>query len=209
MSDTPAGTRTPEEIRREIEDTRADLGTDINELEYKVDPTRIRQQKTYEVKRGVRDRWSRVTDSVMGGREQVGRHTQSTQSRAGDLTDSAKQGLTEAPQRARQQAQGNPLAAGLIAFGGGMLAAALLPATEKEQQAAQELRDRYAEPVKEELKSVGQQAREELQPKAQEAAERMKETAQEGAEHTREEAKGTAQQLQGEAKDHAQQARNA
>lgn len=207
MSDTPAGTRSPEEIRREIEETRADLGTDINELEYKVDPSRIRQQKTYEVKRGVRDRWSRVTDSVMGSRQDVGRHTQSAQSRAGDLTDGAKQTLTDAPERARQQAQGNPLAAGLIAFGGGMLLAALLPATEKEQQAAQELRDRYAEPVKEELKSVGQQAREELQPKAQEAAERVKGTAQEGAQHTREEAQGTAQQLQGEAKERAQQTR--
>jgi hypothetical protein len=113
--------------------------------------------------------------------------------------DSARQTLAGAPDQAIAQARGNPLAAGLIAFGGGLLLASLLPSTQPEQQAAQTLRDRFEEPVKQQAQQVAQDAKEALQPAAQQAAESVKQTAQEGVERTRDDATSSAQQVQGEA----------
>jgi len=84
------------------------------------------------------------------------------------------------PEQARQRARGNPLAAGLIAFGAGWLLSSLLPATESEQQAAAELKDLAAEkggPVKEQLSQAGQEATQSLRKSAQQRAQSVKETA--------------------------------
>ena len=43
--------------------------------------------------------------------------------------------VTSAPQAIQTQTQGNPLAAGLVAFGVGALAGTLLPTTRREEQA--------------------------------------------------------------------------
>ena len=43
---------------------------------------------------------------------------------------------------ARRQTQGNPLAAGLIAFGVGWLVSSLLPDSQKERELAHQLKDR-------------------------------------------------------------------
>jgi hypothetical protein len=49
--------------------------------------------------------------------------------KAGDKATTRRRGA-RAPQAVRQQTQGNPLAAGIIAFGVGMLAATLIPVTD-------------------------------------------------------------------------------
>lgn len=180
--------RSPEDIRREIEATRADMGGTLTEIEDRVSPAKIRERQTQRVK----GRWNSMQESVMGPSEYRGpRHQQG----GADVRDR----LSQAPGQATSKAQGNPLAAGLIAFGAGLLAAAVIPSSQREQEAVGELRDRYEEPVKRELQSAGQQAKQELQPQAQQAAEQVKQTAQEGAQQTRGEAQSSAQQVRGQA----------
>ena len=53
----------------------------------------------------------------------------------------------------KRRAQGNPLAAGMIAFGLGMLVSSLIPSTEKEREAVSQLQENL-EPVKEKASEV-------------------------------------------------------
>jgi gas vesicle protein len=86
-----------------------------------------------------------------------------------------------AGQTAKTQAQGNPLAAGLIALGAGWLLGSLMPASSKERQAAAAVKEQ-AQPLVSQAQDVAKEA-------AQEAAQNLKEPAQQAAESV----KGTAQ----------------
>jgi hypothetical protein len=102
-----------------------------------------------------------------------------------------------------RQTQGNPLAAGLIAFGVGWLVSSLLPATQKEQELAQhaetalrENKDALLAPAKEAAQEMGEQ----LKPAAQEAVESVKATAQDAAQTVKGEGQSAVQDVQGQAK---------
>lgn len=112
-------------------------------------------------------------ESVTHAREQV--------AHAGERTQQAAQ---EAVAGVREQTEGNPLAAGLVAFGVGWLVSSLMPATAAEQEAARRAadvaRDRGG-PVLEQAKQAAAEVGETLQGEAQEAAQHIKERAQEAA----------------------------
>ncbi len=198
----------PDEIRREIERTRQGLGETLEDIEDKVTPSRIAERQVDKVRGGIQSVRERVMGTVdeytpSGGGSGLSDTASGLTDRAGSAVDSARQTLAGAPDQAMAQARGNPLAAGLIAFGGGLLLASLLPSTQPEQQAAEALRDRFEEPAKQQVQQVAQEAKDALQPAAQQAAESVKQTAQEGVERTRDDATSSAQHVQGE----AQQAR--
>src|SRR6185437_15537416 len=91
---------------------------------------------------------------------------------------------TSVPEQARRRARGNPLAAGLIAFGAGWLVSSLLPATGPEQQAASQVKDLAAEkgrPVVQRLGQAGQEAAQELRESAQERVQSVRQTAADAA----------------------------
>jgi len=187
--------QSPEEIRAEIEQTRSNLGHTLEDIEDRVSPSRIAERRT----EAVRNRWQNMKESVMGSADDA---RYSAQVRGGDLSErasSAADTVKGAPDQALQRARGNPLAAGLIAFGGGLLLASALPATQREQDAAQTLRDRYEEPVKSEFQQAAKQAGEGLQGSAQQAVQEVRSTAQDAAQRTREDAKGSAQSVRGDA----------
>jgi uncharacterized protein YjbJ (UPF0337 family) len=191
--------QSPEEIRRDIERTRAGLGETLEDIEDRVSPTRIRQRQTARL----RGRWTQVRESVMGPDDESSGVRQ-----VGDRTGEAADRMRHAPDEAVARTRGNPLAAGLIAFGGGLLAASLIPASRQEQQAAQQLRDRFEEPVREELRHAGQETRDRLEGSAQQAAEQVKATAQEGVQHTREDARQATERTRQEAEGAAQRTRS-
>ncbi len=208
-------TQSPEEIRREIEQTRANLGETLHDIEDRVSPSRIKERRTEAVK----SRWRNVKESVMGTtddvryqadqkRQQVGGAASGAASQLSDAASGAVDTVKSAPDQAMSRARGNPLAAGLVAFGGGLLLASLLPATEREQEAASTLKDRYAEPVKQQLQEVGQQAKEGLQGTAQQAVQEVKSTAQEAVQNTKSEAQSSAQSVRGDAQGAAEQVRS-
>ena len=87
-----------------------------------------------------------------------------------------------------RQARGNPIAAGLIAFGVGLLAASLLPETETEKRAGAAVAEK-SEGLVEQAKEAGKEMAQELKGTAQEAAQSVKDTAREAASNTADQAK--------------------
>lgn len=179
----------PEQIQRNIERTREHLSTDVDRLSEKVSPSEV-----------VNRRVNRLKGSVAGVREKVmGAMPDSTslpavssslQSATETVTDAGR----EAPQMARRQAQGSPLAAGLIAFGIGALVSSLLPPSQAEQAMAARAQDKasdLAEPVKEKAQQVAGQ----LQESAQGSLQEVKQTATDAVTETADQAKSRAQDV--------------
>jgi len=153
--------QTPDELKREVERTRADLSSNVDTLADKVNPAHMARRRTESMRRsvvGIKERvMGSATDALQSTRESVGTTSAAVASSVGDATSSLGSSVSEfaqrSPERVRARTEGSPLAAGLIAFGAGMLAAALLPASQAETQAATRLRENadMLEPAKEAL----------------------------------------------------------
>ena len=195
----------PDRLRQEIEYTRAGLTRDVDRLAEKTSPKQV-----------ARRRWTAVKEKVMGS---TGQATSTVQEKASDLggtvhekashlsdvagekAHDAADAVRSAPQAVATQTQGNPIAAGVIAFGVGLLAATLIPVTDAEKRAGQELKDR-SEPLADKVKEVAGDLKDDLGGTVQEAAGRVKETAQDAVQTTRQQAVSSAQ----DAKDQTVQA---
>jgi len=199
----------PDRVRQDIEATRASLSRDVDLLAEKTSPRQV-----------ARRRWTAVREKVMGSAEQ-GRHAMSdtassaagtvqgkaheaasvVQDKAHDTADAVR----SAPQAVATQTQGNPLAAGIIAFGVGMLAATLMPVTEAERRAGQELKE-HSGGLTDKAKDVASDLKDDLSRPARQAADEVRSTAQDAVQATKEQAQSSAQ----DAKDRtAEAARNA
>jgi hypothetical protein len=203
----------PDVIRRQIEDTRRELSYDVDALNEKVNPTRVMDRRVSAAK----GRMGRMKEKVMGSAQDTRSSAQgmasSTQDRASDMASSAAgsvqdaassaaSAVQQAPDTVIRQAQGNPLAAGLIAFGVGWLVSSLLPVSEKERQLAQqaesavrEHKDTLLEPAKQAAQEMGEQ----LKPAAQQAVEEVKSTAQDAAATVKDEGQSAAEDVKGQA----------
>ena len=98
-------------------------------------------------------------------------------------------------------AQGNPLAAGVIAFGAGWLISSILPASRPEQELAGKVKDKAADmsgPVREQAKAAGQEMAANLKEPAREAAEQVKSIATGAGTTISEEARQSAEDIRGE-----------
>ena len=203
----------PEVIRRQIEDTRRELSYDVDALNEKVNPARVVDRRVTAAK----GRMTNLKEKVMGSAQDTTAQAQgmasnaagSVQGAASSATDSVQNAAStavgavqQAPDAIVRQAQGNPLAAGLIAFGVGWLVSSLLPASEKERQLAQqaesavrENKDALLQPAKQAAQEIGDQ----LKPAAQQAVDSVKSTAQDAATTVTEEGKSAAADVQGQA----------
>ena len=162
-------TQSPEQIRRDIERTRAELASDVDMLREKVSPTGIAHRRT----KAVKGRLSAAKDRVMGS---TGSATSSLSSTGAHVSDKA----SSAPTMIKEQAQGNPLAAGLIAFGAGWLASSPIPASQKEQQVTLEAKDRVSDhsgTLTAPLKEAARNAKQNLEGPARDAADSVRSTA--------------------------------
>jgi uncharacterized protein YjbJ (UPF0337 family) len=179
----------PEVIRRDIESTRADLSRNVDALTEKVSPSRVVGRKVDRAKDAV----GSVKEKIMGSNDDtyhhgsVGGATEKASSVAATIGDTA----ASAPAMARQKTQGNPLAAGMIAFGVGWLASSLLPATAKEQEAATTVKDKateHSDTLTAPLKEAAGSAKEHLRGPAQDAVQSVKGTATEATATVKDEA---------------------
>ena len=203
----------PEVIRRQIEDTRRELSYDVDALNEKVNPARVVDRRVTAAK----GRLTSVKEKVMGSAQDTTATAQGMASNAAgsvqsaassaadtvqDTASSAANAVQQAPDAIVRQTQGNPMAAGLIAFGVGWLVSSLMPASQKEKQLAQqaesavrEHKDALLEPAKQAAQEIGEQ----LKPAAQDAVESVKSTAQDAASTVTEEGKSAAAEVQGTA----------
>jgi ElaB/YqjD/DUF883 family membrane-anchored ribosome-binding protein len=182
-------TNNPDQIRREIEDTRGRLSDDVNALTETVSPSNVARRQADKVA----DAAASVKDRVMGTADDL-------RSSGSDAASSVGHAPGAAATKARRKTQGNPLAAGLIALGAGWLVGSLLPASEKEKQAAGSLKDR-AQPLVDEAKTVAQDTAQELKEPAQQAAQSIRETAVDAKDTVVQESRSTADDVKSQAQD--------
>jgi len=169
-----------EELKRDIAQTRYELGDTLDAIGDRVSPGRIMERKK-----------NRVTESMRTVKERV----MGTASDKGHAVTDKMHGLSDAatgmPDTVKQQAQGAPVAAGAIAFGLGFLVAAAIPPSEKEKELSTQVMDK-AEPLKQQLTEAGH-----------EMADHLKEPASQAASQVKQAAGDAAQQVKGSASDAA------
>ncbi|MDF9752284.1 DUF3618 domain-containing protein [Arthrobacter sp. ES3-54] len=198
----------PDVIRADIEATRARLGTNVDAVADKVTPSHIVQRQTDKVKENVKDAVFGVKEKVMGAADHTADNVHSAAGSAGAHVSDAGSAVAAAPTQLKAKTQGNPLAAGLIAFGAGLLVSSLIPASQKEREAADALKT-AAEPLTTELTDAAKHVAEGLKEPAQEAMENVKATAADATEHVKAEGQTAVADVKdrtAEAKDNVQQA---
>jgi len=196
----------PEQIKAEIEATRAELSRDVDTLAQTVSPANVaarQKQKVSSAVTGVKDR---ASTAVFGAKGTVMGKADQVQSASGNAVQSTGEAISSAPQLARQGAQGNPLAAGMIALGVGWLAGSLLPATRAERQAAGTLKEKAA-PLVQEVSELAKETAQGLQEPAKEAVEQIKSAGTDAIATVKDEGTTTAADVAGTAKQSAQNVR--
>jgi ElaB/YqjD/DUF883 family membrane-anchored ribosome-binding protein len=207
----------PDEIRADIERTRATLSDDVDDLAESVKPKNVAGRQVGKVKEAasnnLKDRVmgsddddysdsavGTVSDKAYAAKDAVTGRAYAAKDTVSDKASDARDAVRQAPSTMKRKTQGNPLAAGAIAFGLGMLVSSLIPSTEKEREAVSTLQDNL-EPVKEKASEVARDMGESLKPAAQEAAESVKSTTQEGVESVKQEGQSAAQDVKDQAQD--------
>ena len=211
----------PDQIRSEIDQTQRELSADVDALTDKISPPRIVERRV----RRTRVAMTNMRDRIMGSTSDTYQTAGSaTSGVAGNVSDrasaardtvagaasSAADTVRSAPESIRRGTKGNPLAAGLIAFGAGWLLSSLLPASQPEQQVATQVKDFTTEqgrPVAQQLGQAGQQAAQELRESAQQRAEAVRQTAADAASTVRDEAQSAASDVKDQAQESADRVR--
>lgn len=186
----------PDQIRADIERTRTNLSSDVDALADSVNPRNVARRQVDKVSGAATTVREKVMGSASSATDQVG----SAASSVGDAASTVGDKAGEVPAKARATTQGNPLAAGLVAFGAGLIVASLLPASQKEQRAAVAVKEK-AEPLTQEVTSVAKESAEHLKQPAQDAAQSVKDTAQDAAATVKEESTSAAQDVRSDALD--------
>jgi gas vesicle protein len=192
----------PDAIRADIETTRGRLGTNVDAVADKVTPSNIVHRQTDKV----RDAVSGIKEKIMGTADHPSGGMHSATDTAGSAISDAGAAISDAPHKVAVKTQGNPLAAGLIAFGAGLLVSSLIPPSEKEREAADALKS-AAEPVTTQLTDAAKDMAQGLKEPAQEAMENVKATATDAVDHVKEEGQAGVSDVKdtgADAKDHVQ-----
>jgi uncharacterized protein YjbJ (UPF0337 family) len=182
----------PDRLKEDIEGTRRSLTRDVDRLADRTSPKRVAQRS-----------WTSVKETVMGSSEHAARHASSMkeniQDRASQLSGAAEgkahdvvDTVRDAPRAVGRQAQGSPLAAGIIAFGAGLLAAALIPVSDAERRAGQQLKENTGD-LTDRMKDMAGEMKDEMAGSVRNAMENVKETATDAAHATKDAARSSAQ----------------
>ncbi|GHE27951.1 hypothetical protein GCM10018781_80540 [Kitasatospora indigofera] len=184
---------TPDQLRGDIDARRAHLAHNVDRLADRVTPSRVAHRQADAAHRKMTD----MKERVMGTAQDAGASTHRAAAAVGDTAerladttrDTAAQigdAVQQAPAQLRKQTKGSPMAAGIMAFGAGLLAAALLPTSEVEEQGGAKLREHaeLLEPAKQAAVEAVQDVREELREPAADAVQAVKDSAQDATDTT-------------------------
>lgn len=173
---------TPDQLTHEIEGTRERLGTHLDELQDKVSPSAIAGRQ----KDAAKARVTGLKEKAFGSARSVGDSTPSPS----DAADTAK-----------EQFQGAPLAAGVAAFGLGMVISALVPATRSEQKAAVQVKDavqEHAQPLVDDAKQAAGEMGQSLKESAGESVQQVKDVGSDAASTVADEGRSSADAVRSE-----------
>ncbi|MDQ2743035.1 MAG: DUF3618 domain-containing protein [Chloroflexota bacterium] len=188
--------QTPEEIRREIDNTRGRLSMDVDAMADKVNPSSVAHRQTEKVRSTLRQ----TKDRIMGSTDDASDSAKQTMQDAGDT-------IRTVPGQISTQTRGNPLAAGLIAFGAGWLLSSLIPASDTEKQLASTVKDK-AQPLIDEVGQAAKQVADHMQEPARNAVNEVKDSAAESAQSMKSEATSAASEVGDRAKEAQQNLRS-
>lgn len=201
----------PEVLRAEIARTRAELSDNVDTLTDTANPKNIAHRQADKVKsaaRGVREHLMGAPDDPTDGGtvgDRVGAVKDGASHVVGSAQDRASGALDsvgDAPAAVQRKARGNPLAAGLIAFGIGYLISSAIPSSQREQEAASRLQEKAA-PLKEKVSDAASQVAEHLKEPAQQAAASVKDAASEAVANVKDEGASAKADVQGQVHDSA------
>ncbi|AVT35773.1 DUF3618 domain-containing protein [Plantactinospora sp. BB1] len=214
----------PGSMRADVDRTQDRLGENLSALGDRMNPRNIgdrvnpRNMAQHQAGRA-RNAWQRMRESVMGTAEHarqdvagaVDRTREGAQQARGGMQraretsqagiSSAGHRIQEFGQQTRKMPEGHPLAAGLVAFGLGVLASALLPASSAERRAVGKLRDEvveHSDQIKQQASGIAQQAQQNLRGPAQQAVESVRSRAGQHAGEMRDQARSSAEDLRGQ-----------
>jgi hypothetical protein len=204
-------TSDPDQIRGDIHQTQQELSADVGALSEKLSPPRIVERRVQRTRASMTNIKNRIMGSTSSGvsstRDRASSMASSSRDTVSSAASSAADTVSSAPETVRRRTEGNPLAAGVIAFGAGWLVSSLLPPTSAEQQVATQVKDAAAEqarPIADQLGEAAQHAKEQLREPVRQAADSMKSTASGAASTVTEETRSAAGDIAGrtqEAKD--------
>lgn len=182
-----------EELRREIEMTREHMGETIDAIGDRVIPRRIVERRRNRMRASY---WA-ARDAVMGRSNDavgsMGSMASHTGGAIGEGVGHLAERVTDLPAEASRHTQGSPLGAGLIAFGAGLVLAAVIPPSDAEKEVASKVKD-AAEPLVSDAKEMGKELASTLQSDGKDAGDALMETARHAAESVKETATNAAQQ---------------
>jgi len=185
----------PEVIRREIEQTRAEMTDTVDALGYKADvKTRTKenvQGKVDSVKEKITGATGTVTDKVSGATGTVSDKVSGATGTVSDRTPSGQ----EVKQKGKQAvgiAQSNPLGLAIGSTALGFLVGMLIPETQKEHDTFGEMADTVKDQVKDTASEALDRGKQVAQEVGQQTAQTAKETAQSAAQEHGSELKDSA-----------------
>jgi Protein of unknown function (DUF3618) len=188
--------QTTEELNTDIEGTRQSLAEDLDALQDKVSPSAVMQRRKDAIASRVRGMGSRI----MGSTSSAGRGVTNVSS---GVEGGVRGAASDVAGSAEGRVEGNPLTAGLVAFGVGVVVGArLLPATDAESRASRtvvETAKEHGAPVADATKSAAHDMVDGLREPASSAAQEVKSSAQESAARVQDQASGSAQHVRSEA----------
>jgi hypothetical protein len=170
------------------------LGDTLDAIGDRVSPGRIVERRKNRARQSIDDVRMRVMGAVPA-KPSTGGARDSASGAVAAVGDTVR----HAPDMVAGGAQGNPLLAGGLAFGLGLLVASLLPTTETETSMAEGV----IEPLKAEATDIGKQVGETVKESATRAGEEVKATVSDAASTVKDEATSAAQDVKQSASDAA------
>jgi|GEM_PF-4611487 len=190
------------DLRREADDRRDAIARDVELVTDRVDPSRVAGRQ----KAKLNQRVSGLRNSVFGSSDR-NRFSNTDSDDSTSVSDRASDAMQQVkdstPDSVGEFTEGNPLAAGLIGLGVGLLASTLIPTTPEEQRLVDDNQDSIDTAARQMARS-GQKAAEAVKPAVENAAAEVKSSAQDSAQSVKGDAKAAASDVQAHAKDKAQ-----
>jgi gas vesicle protein len=187
---------TETELKREAEVQRARMGETLEAIGDRLSPPRMVERRKAAVGQTVRN----VKERVMGSPsyqepgQGLTKRAGDAMSSAGDTLQSATQKVQHAPEALADQARGNPIAAGIVAFGAGLLMATVFPKSSTEQRLVGEAQPQLRQAA-EELKGMGRDVADDARDEAKRATEAVKSAGSDAASNVRDQARTSTEEL--------------
>jgi len=182
---------TEAELRHDAQNQRERMGDTLEAIGDRLSPERIVQRR----KAAVGQTFRNAKEAVMGSPDYGESGGKSgLRGHAEDMASSASEAVQQAPQVLAAQARGNPLAAGLVAFGLGALFATVLPKSRTEERLVDEARPQL-QSAAEELKEAGRAVAADAKERTTSAVEEVKAAGSNATEAVRDQARESTDRL--------------